>query len=69
MAAEIGRQPWVVYNLMRTKDAVSASVPAGQILASIILFTLIYALLFGVWLYLLGRQFNQGPQPLEEEAR
>jgi cytochrome d ubiquinol oxidase subunit I len=54
---------------MRTKDAVSASVPAGQILASIILFTLIYALLFGVWLYLLGRQFNQGPQPLEEEAR
>jgi cytochrome d ubiquinol oxidase subunit I len=69
MAAEIGRQPWVVYNLMRTKDAVSASVPAGQILASIILFTLIYALLFGVWLYLLGRQFNHGPQPLEEEAR
>ncbi len=69
MAAEIGRQPWVVYNLMRTKDAVSASVPAGQILASIILFSLIYALLFGVWLYLLGRQFNKGPQPLNEEAR
>jgi cytochrome d ubiquinol oxidase subunit I len=69
MAAEIGRQPWVVYNLMRTKDAVSASVPAGQILASIILFSLIYSLLFGVWLYLLGRQFNKGPQPLEEEVR
>jgi cytochrome d ubiquinol oxidase subunit I len=68
MAAEIGRQPWVVYNLMRTKDAVSATVPAGQILASILLFSLIYTLLFGVWFYLLKRQIGQGPQPLEEEA-
>jgi len=69
MAAEVGRQPWVVYNLMRTKDAVSASVPAGQILASIILFSLIYALLFGVWIYLLKQQIDKGPQPLKEEAR
>ena len=69
IAAEVGRQPWVVYNLMRTKDAVSASVPAGQILASIILFSLIYSLLFGVWIYLLRRQIDKGPQPLQEEAR
>jgi cytochrome d ubiquinol oxidase subunit I len=69
MAAEIGRQPWVVYNLMRTRDAVSAAVPAGQILASIILFSLIYTLLFGVWLYLLKRQIDKGPQPLEKEVR
>ena len=69
MAAEIGRQPWAVYNLMLTKDAVSAVVPAGQILASIALFSLIYALLFGVWLYLLGRQIDAGPQALEEEVR
>jgi cytochrome d ubiquinol oxidase subunit I len=69
IAAEVGRQPWVVYNLMRTKDAVSGSVSAGEILASIILFSLIYSLLFGVWLYLLGRQFDKGPQPLEEEVR
>lgn len=69
MSAEIGRQPWVVYNLMRTKDAVSASVPAGQILASIIMFSIIYSLLFGVWVFLLGRQFNKGPQPLQEEAK
>ena len=69
VAAEVGRQPWVVYNLMRTRDAVSASVPAGQILASILLFSLIYTLLFGVWIYLLKRHIDQGPQPLEEEAR
>ena len=69
MAAEVGRQPWVVYNLMRTRDAVSAAVPAGQILASIVLFSLIYALLFGVWLFLLKRQIDKGPQPLEGEVR
>ena len=65
MAAEIGRQPWAVYNLMRTQDAVSAAVPAGQILASIALFSLIYALLFGVWLFLLRRQIDHGPQPVK----
>ena len=69
MAAEVGRQPWVVYNLMRTRDAISASVPAGQVLASILLFATIYALLFGVWVYLLGRQFNKGPQLLQGEVR
>jgi cytochrome d ubiquinol oxidase subunit I len=68
VAAEVGRQPWVVYGLMRTKDAVSAAVPAGQILASIILFSLIYSLLFGVWLFLLGRLIDKGPQPLQEEV-
>jgi cytochrome d ubiquinol oxidase subunit I len=69
IAAEVGRQPWVVYNLMRTKDAVSAAVPAGQIFASRVMFGLIYTLLFGLWLYLLRRQFDKGPQPLKEEAR
>ncbi len=65
MAAEVGRQPWVVYNLLRTKHAVSASVPAGQVLASIIMFSCIYALLFGLWIYLLRRQFHKGPDALE----
>jgi len=69
MAAEIGRQPWVVYNLMRTRDAVSAAVPAGQIVASIILFSLIYTLLFGVWLFLLKRQIDKGPQSVEGGVR
>jgi cytochrome d ubiquinol oxidase subunit I len=61
IAAEVGRQPWVVQGLMRTRDAVSAAVPAGQILASIILFSLIYSLLFGVWVYLLKQQIDKGP--------
>ncbi len=65
MAAEVGRQPWVVYNLLRTESAISASVPAGQVLASIIIFSMIYVLLFGIWIYLLKRQFHKGPDSLE----
>ncbi|MBN1653219.1 MAG: cytochrome ubiquinol oxidase subunit I [Deltaproteobacteria bacterium] len=61
MAAEIGRQPWVVYGLMRTEDAVSQVVPASQILTSIILFSLIYLLLFALWIYLLKHKINKGP--------
>ncbi len=65
IAAEVGRQPWVVYGELRTADAVSSSVPAGQVLASIIMFSLIYSLLFGLWIYLLRRQFHRGPEPIE----
>lgn len=45
IAAEVGRQPWAVYKVLRTSDAISAVVPAGNILFSIIVFTLIYALI------------------------
>lgn len=62
LAAEFGRQPWVVYGLLRTEDAISATVPAGQILATIVLFVLIYALLLGLFLYLLRQEFQRGPQ-------
>lgn len=59
--AEMGRQPWVVYGLLRTSDALSASVKAEQVLFSLVLFTLIYALLFGLFLYLLNKKIVHGP--------
>ena len=65
-SAEVGRQPWVVYHLLRTGQAYSPSVPAGQILASIVLFTLIYTLLFGVWVFLLRREVLKGPEESTE---
>lgn len=58
MTAECGRQPWVVYNVLRTSDAISVSVPASQILFSIIMFGLIYLTLFGLWIYSLLRIFK-----------
>ncbi len=65
IAAEVGRQPWVVYGELRTADAVSGSVVGGQVLASIIMFSLIYSLLFGLWIYLLRKQFEKGPDAIE----
>jgi cytochrome d ubiquinol oxidase subunit I len=60
-AAEMGRQPWVVYGLLRTSDALSANVNAKQVLFSLIMFTLIYILLFLLFIYLLDRKIKAGP--------
>lgn len=62
IAAEVGRQPWIVYGLLRTQNAASPSVPAEQILISMIGFGLIYALLFGVWIFLLKHKLDAGPE-------
>ncbi len=68
--AEIGRQPWIVYELMRTADAVSDTVSAGHVLFSLILFTLIYVALFVVFLVLLDQKVRKGPlaEDLPEES-
>ena len=60
-AAEVGRQPWIVYGLMRTADAVSPTVSAGEVLVSLILFTLIYVALFVVFIALLDQKIRKGP--------
>jgi cytochrome d ubiquinol oxidase subunit I len=60
-AAEMGRQPWVVYGLLRTSDAFSKSVHANQVLFSIILFGLVYLTLFVLFIYLLNKKIIHGP--------
>jgi cytochrome bd ubiquinol oxidase subunit I len=67
-SAEIGRQPWVVYGLLRTSDALSPSVGAGEVLFSLILFGAVYALLFLLFLYLLNRKIQHGPTHNPVEA-
>ena len=59
--AEVGRQPWIVYGLMRTAAGVSPSVTTGQVLASLALFTLIYLALFVLFIYLLDQKIRHGP--------
>jgi cytochrome d ubiquinol oxidase subunit I len=65
IAAEVGRQPWAVFRVLRTSDAVSKVVPAGNILFSLILFTVIYALIaaagISIILRLVRRGFDSGP--------
>jgi len=60
-AAEMGRQPWVVYGLLRTSDAFSRTVTANQVLFSLILFTLVYLVLLVLFLYLLTQKIQHGP--------
>lgn len=60
-AAEMGRQPWVVYGLLRTSDAFSQAVTANQVLFSLILFFVVYLLLFLLFVYLLSKKILHGP--------
>jgi cytochrome d ubiquinol oxidase subunit I len=66
-SAEVGRQPWVVYNLLRTSDALSQSLKAEQVLFSLVMFTLVYALLFVLFLYMLNKKIQHGPSGVDDE--
>lgn len=61
ISAEVGRQPWIVYNLLRTSEALSKVVESSQIVFSLILFGLIYLLLFILFIYLLNGKIQHGP--------
>lgn len=63
--AEIGRQPWIVYGVMRTADGVSPIVSATDVLLSLLGFGVVYVLLAGLWLWLLRRVFRAGPDTVE----
>jgi len=63
IAAEVGRQPWVVYRVLKTIDAASITVTAGEILFSMILFGLVYILLGVLYVFLFVREVKHGPEP------
>ncbi|GAB3261406.1 cytochrome ubiquinol oxidase subunit I [Larkinella harenae] len=65
--AEVGRQPWVVYGLLRTSDALSQAVKAEHVLLSLILFTLVYVVLFILFLYLLNKKIQHGPDVEQDD--
>ena len=65
IAAEVGRQPWAVYRVLRTADAASKVVPPGQILFSLILFIFVYALIGIVGISILLRLIRKGPAELD----
>ena len=66
MAAEVGRQPWVVQGLMRTSDGVSPLVSTGQIWTTLGLFGLIYLVLFVAWLRIFVGIIRKGPEDVAE---
>jgi cytochrome d ubiquinol oxidase subunit I len=60
-AAEVGRQPWLVWHELRTPEGLSKVVEANVVLSSLIIFTFIYFLLFAVFIYLLNDKIQHGP--------
>lgn len=65
---ETARQPWVVYGILRTRDAVSPTVPAGSVLTTLVGFTALYAVLAVIEFRLMYRYAAAGPPQLETEA-
>lgn len=76
VAAEVGRQPWIVYPTvdggivsggLKTAAAASEVVSANAIKGSIAMFSVLYALLFALWVIVLNQKIQHGPEPLPEE--
>ena len=64
MTAELGRQPWIVYGLMRTVDGASPLVHSGTTLFTLLGFCGLYFVLGVLFLFLIGREIAHGPEPL-----
>lgn len=67
MLAEVGRQPWVVYGVMKTAEAVSP-ISGAQVMTSLAAFVLVYSLLGAVALYLMVTYARIGPEPVPVAA-
>ncbi len=62
IVTEVGRQPWIVYNLMRTKDSVSP-IAASQVGLSLFAMVAVYTLLGAAGFYLIIKHIRKGPEP------
>ncbi len=67
--AEMGRQPWTVYNILRTSQSYSQAVRADEIVFSLIGFALVYLLLFIMFIYLLNSKIQHGPSDTEQSSQ
>jgi len=67
-ATEVGRQPWVVYGLTRTRDAVTPSLTGSDVLISLIIYVLAYIFVYGGGVVLLARLVRTGPGVEPEET-
>jgi cytochrome d ubiquinol oxidase subunit I len=63
VTAELGRQPWLVYNLLRTRDGASPNVSAGNALFTLLGFMGLYSVLSALFLLLVVRKIQKGPVP------
>jgi cytochrome d ubiquinol oxidase subunit I len=66
MTTELGRQPWLIYGLMRTEHGASPQVSAGNGLFTLMGFMGVYALLSILFLFLVRQEIDHGPEALAE---
>jgi cytochrome bd ubiquinol oxidase subunit I len=69
ITTEVGRQPWVVYGLMRTRDAVTPSLAGADVLVSLAIYVSVYLLVYPVTLYYMVVLVRAGPEAKEEPDR
>jgi cytochrome d ubiquinol oxidase subunit I len=72
VTTEVGRQPWVVYGLMRTRDAVTPSLAGSDVLMSLAVYVIAYIVIFGAGGYFMWRLLRAGPtdqRPAPERDR
>ncbi len=62
IVAEVGRQPWIVYKILKTRDAVSLTVSTWEVLSSLIIFSVLYFFLGTLYLYLVKIEVKKGPE-------
>ncbi|WP_298627226.1 cytochrome ubiquinol oxidase subunit I [uncultured Legionella sp.] len=67
LTAEIGRQPWVVYNLLKTRDSVSA-IGMEEVIISFILLIIAYGIVFSFYLFYLFKTIKIGPQSVDDDS-
>ena len=65
---EMGRQPWLVQGLLKVEDGVSPHLTAGQVLISLISYSLVYGALVGVMFYLMRKYAMAGPDAALHES-
>jgi cytochrome d ubiquinol oxidase subunit I len=67
ISAEVGRQPWIVWKVLRTSDGVSTAISRAQVSGSITMFLFIYILLFSLFIFLLDRKIKHGPEEIRSQ--
>jgi cytochrome d ubiquinol oxidase subunit I len=68
VTTEVGRQPWVVYNQLRTAEAVTPNIATHDVVVSLLLYVLVYAAVFGAGVYYLVKLVRAGPSTAEPQG-
>lgn len=69
ITAEVGRQPWIVYGLLKTSAGLSKAITTDMVWTSLIMFTLIYSLLLALFIFLLDQKIKHGPDELKPDTQ